>query len=307
MIQKLLVPLDGSGFGEETLPYAAAIAKHIPAAVDVAHVHVPHPPDHLLSNTQYQYEGVDMDEYDIRDRGEKKEYLETIARRIEDITGREASTVLLTGTVVDALDSYTRGDGPGMIVMSTHGRTGLSRAWLGSVADGLVRHAVWPILLIRPRDIRRVERERRQYREFRRIFVPLDGSPRSESIVGPVLELATAMDSSVRLFRVVQPSMVVRARHLSAVHEALQRSTEYLECVAERFRGAGVKADVEVVDDPQPALAILEVVERGGADLVALATHGYKGIRRAILGSVADKVLRGVDIPLLLVGPGAEA
>ncbi|HZD03578.1 MAG TPA: universal stress protein, partial [Longimicrobiales bacterium] len=84
-------------------------------------------------------------------------------------------------------------------------------------------------------------------------------------------------------------------------------ATRYLEGVAQRFRDAGVEADVEVVDDPQPALAILEVVERGGADLVALATHGYRGIRRAVLGSVADKVLRGVDVPLLLLGPGVQA
>jgi len=309
MIQQLLVPLDGSGFGEETLPYAAAIARHTDAFIDVAHVHVPHTPDHLLSNTQYQFEGVDLAEYDARDRTEEEAYLEAAAERIRKAYPCEVRPVLLTGMVADAIDGYARGTGPGIIVMSTHGRTGLSRAWLGSVADALVRHAPWPVLLVRPRD-GECGGARATHSEFQSILVPLDGSPRAERILDPVIELAQAMGSSVRLAQVVRPSKVLGTRVLpvsvAAVAEAKRRALDYLSNVATRFASLGVKVDVEVLDDPQPALAILEVVERECVDLVALATHGHQGVRRVVLGSVADKVLRGVEVPLLLLGPGAD-
>jgi nucleotide-binding universal stress UspA family protein len=309
MIQQLLVPLDGSGFGEETLPYAAAIARHTDAFIDVAHVHVPHPPDHLLSNTQYHFEGVNMEEYDVRDRSEEKAYLESAAARIREAYPCDVRPVLLTGMVADAIDGYARDSGPGIIVMSTHGRTGLSRAWLGSVADALVRHAPWPVLLVRPRevDVGGIGTDRS---EFESILVPLDGSRRAEKILDPVMDLAQPMDSSVRLLQVVRPSAVLGTHvlpiSLAAVNEAKRRALEYLSDVARRFEEEGVRVDVEVIDDAQPALAILEVVDREGIDLVALATHGHQGLRRAVLGSVADKVLRGVEVPLLLLGPGAE-
>jgi nucleotide-binding universal stress UspA family protein len=309
MIQQLLVPLDGSGFGEETLPYAAAIARHTDAFVDVAHVHVPHPPDHLLSNTQYQFEGVDLEEYDVRDRSEEEAYLEAAAERIRGACSSEVRSVLLTGMVADAIDGYVRGTGPGIIVMSTHGRTGLSRAWLGSVADALVRHAPWPVLLVRPREAE-VESTGTVQDEFGSILVPLDGSCHAERILDPVADLARPMGSSVRLLQVVRPNAVLGTRvmpvSVAAVTEAKRRSREYLGEVARRFEEQGVRVDVEVIDDSQPALTILEVIERESIDLVALATHGHQGVRRAVLGSVADKVLRGVEVPLLLLGPGVE-
>lgn len=310
MIQKLLVPLDGSGFGEDTLPYAAAIARATDADVEVAHVHVPHVPDHLLANTQYQFEGVEVGEYDLRDRSQEEAYLESVARRIEKASGCEARPVLLTGMVADAIDGYTRGSGSGLIVMATHGRSGLSRAWLGSVADAVVRHAPWPVLLIRPGEKIGDDGPLERGVEMASILVPLDGSDRSERIVQPALMLAGALGSSVRLLHVVTPNAVLGTRvlpvSLAAVNEARRRAGEYLDQVAPRFRDEGIPLETEVLDDPQPALAILEVVEREKADLVALATHGYRGVRRAVLGSVADKVLRGADVPLLLLGPGFE-
>jgi nucleotide-binding universal stress UspA family protein len=118
------------------------------------------------------------------------------------------------------------------------------------------------------------------------------------------------MGSSVRLLQVVAPDTGLGTRvlpvSLAAVEEARRRAGAYLDPVAERFRGRGVPVDTEVLDDSPPALAILEVVEREQAHLVALATHGYRGVRRAVLGSVADKVLRGADVPLLLLGPGVD-
>lgn len=312
MFQTLLVPLDGSGFGEDTLPYAVRIARETNAEVAVVHVHVPHPPGYLMADTRSQFERVDVAEYDRRERSREEAYLTSVARRIRE-SGCEARPVVLSGMVAKALDDYTRRTGPGLIVMTTHGRSGLSRAWLGSVADAVVRHVAWPVLLIRPREPGGGESDEGPEGpvEMKRILVPLDGSTRSERIVPPVLTLAGALGSAVRLLQVVTPNAVLGTRvfpvPLAAVNEARRRAAAYLEGVAGRFRAEELAVDTEVLDDPQPALAILEVVEREQVHLVAMATHGYRGVKRAVLGSVADKVLRGAEVPLLLLGPGVEA
>jgi nucleotide-binding universal stress UspA family protein len=297
MIGKLLVPLDGSGFGEETLPYAAAIARYADAAVDVVYVCIP--------ESQEPAFGHDPHDFDDSALAERRAYLASIAEGFEEASGREAHPVLLTGIVADAIEAHVVGaDGPGLIVMSTHGRTGLSRAWLGSVADALIRRSPWPIVLVRPREGREGEPERRLCRPFRKIFVPLDGSPRSERALGPALTLASSMGCSVKLFRVVSSLWRGSPGQGGEVETARRAATEYLEGVAEGL--PPVDIEVEVVDDPQPALAILEAVDRGRADLVALTTHGRRGVRRMVLGSVADKVLRGSDVPMLVLGPGVE-
>jgi nucleotide-binding universal stress UspA family protein len=305
MIEKLLVPVDGSDFGEESVPYAATLSKRADVDVDLIHVHVPHPPDNLLANTQFQYEGVSMSAYDQRDRAQEIAYLESLADRIAEASGHDVHGVMLDGTVEEAIDLHARGEVPGLILMSTHGRTGLSRAWLGSVADSLVRHAPWPMLLVRPSH--EIDADTDRVVQFERMLVPLDGSDRSECILGPAVDLAKAMDTHIKLLYVV-PSPSGFGTRFRQLQEALSMvmlpASEYLENVANRIRARGVTVDVEVLEDQHPAHGILDVAERDDVDLVALATHGYRGVRRAILGSVADKVLRAAEVPLLLVGPG---
>jgi nucleotide-binding universal stress UspA family protein len=310
MIRKLLVPLDGSGFGEETLPYAARIARSAGTPIDVAHVHVPHPPDHLLSNTQYQYEGVDMLEYDHQDREAETLYLGSMADRLARASGQEAHPVLLEGLVTESLTDYLKGEEPGLIVMSTHGRTGLSRAWLGSVADAMVRNASWPVLLVRPVESRNGNGTAQAEPSLETVLVPLDGSSRSERILEPAEEMARHLGARIRLLQIVPASRLQGTRILpvavSEVNESKRRAREYLEGLAESLGRRGVEVSVMVEDDPQPALAILEVAEREEFDLIAMATRGRSGVRRAVLGSVADKVVRGAEIPVLLLGPGAD-
>ncbi|HEX9886787.1 MAG TPA: universal stress protein [Longimicrobiales bacterium] len=306
MIQKILVPLDGSGFGEDTLPYAATLARHAQLDIEVAHVHVPHPPDHLLANTQYQYEGVDLAEYDLADRTEEQAYLAGVVAKLGDTSGREVRAVILDGLVADAIDVYTRSTEPGLILMGTHGRTGFSRAWLGSVADALVRQAPWPVLLVRPSCGGCGD----PVAPFNHVLIPLDGSERSERIVAPTMDLVAGSETRVRLLQVVRPSAVFGTQVLpvsaGAVAEARRKAIQYLEGVAEGIADRVSAVGIEVIESTQPAQGILEVAERESVDLVALATHGYRGVRRALLGSVADKVLRGADVPLLLLGPGVQ-
>jgi len=307
MIDQVMVPLDGSEFGESVLPTAVAVASASGAAMTLAHVHVAHVPDHLLANTQYHFEGVDLGEYDRHDRDEEVRYLGGVAERVERTLGRPVDTALLEGTVPDAIVDHLRGSGSGIVVMATHGRTGLSRAWLGSVADGLVRHASWPVLLVRPS----TGEHGAPPESIDRILVPLDGSECAEGALASVAFLAEATGAELELVRVLQRTGILGIRvlpvSLAALQEARRRAEAYLNDVADRLRERGIACTFRVVEHVHAARGILEEARAEEPAMVAMATHGYGGVSRAVLGSVADKVLRGIDRPLLVVGPGVLA
>lgn len=305
MLEQLLVPLDGSGFGEETLPWASRLARCTGAEVAVAHVHVPHVPDHLISNTQYQYEGVDLGEYDEHDQEDEMAYLQSVSNRISGSLGRPVESVLLQeSSVVEGIENLIRKKGTDLIVMSTHGRTGLSRAWLGSVAESLVRESPCPVLLVRPSGGEVAEDV-----ALRHILVPLDGSETSDRVLPHVVELAVDTSASVTLLRVVPSAVHVGTRVVPVprpgIDRALGVARRHLDDRAGELRRRGVSADVRLIEHAHPARAILDTVEETLPDLVMMATHGYQGVKRYVLGSVADKVLRGSEVPLLLLGPGA--
>ena len=142
MYRTILVPLDGSAFAEHALPTAAHLAAGAKAPLLLARVH--HPPSRL---------GATWDEFF---RNEEKAYLERIAVRVTQAQPIDVETALLDGDVVEAIRERAEQRADCLIVMSTNGRTGLSRAWLGSVADGVLRQSTRPVLALRPSGPERV-------------------------------------------------------------------------------------------------------------------------------------------------------
>lgn len=305
MLDHLLVTLDGSEFGEHALPFAEAIAAKTGASVGLAHVHCCELPTDLLQNTPFQYEGVSMDAYLKKSAAEQRIYLDEKEAEVKGkLPENRVCSALLEGYVTEAIERHAREIGADLIVMTTHGRTGMSRAWLGSVADSLVRHSSFPLLVIRP-----LEGEAETFPEvrFRHFLVPLDGSEVGETMLGPASSLARAMGAKVTLMHVVSPHLTLGARvsPLPAGHveEKREEAKSYLEGVARDLREEGVETETKIESHFAPARAILKVAEDDEADLIAIATHGYTGVKRALLGSVADKVLRASRWPLLLERP----
>lgn len=304
MFESLLVPLDGSRFGERALPYALALARATGVPIHLTHVHVPHPPDHLLAATQYQYEGVNMAEYDARDREEERKYLDGVANRVREQVPSEVRVALLEGELVCAIEAYAGEQRAGLVVMSTHGRTGASRIWLGSKADELVRHTHLPLVLVPPgHEIEEVEGQA----TLDHLLVALDGSPMAEKVLETALSIAKAMNARVTLLHVVSPHVTLGARvyPLPSGHlgDRMNKAREYLSTVVERLSDRALSVEPLVVEKAIPARAILDVARERDARLVAVATHGYRRMSRAILGSVADKVLRGSESPILVHRP----
>ncbi len=304
MIQSLLVPLDGSEFSEYALPHAVAIARSAGASLHLAHVHVPNPPTHLLQATQFYYEGMTMEEYEEDRRVEERGYLEKLAGDLSPQLGSEPVPALLEGGIAQAIERHAAAVEADLIVMTTHGRTGFSRTWVGSVADELVRHTRFPVLLIPPTE---GEPDILSEVEIDHILIPLDGSSRAEGILDRAVALAMATAARITLLSVVAADVSLGTRMIpfpaGHLRERHHRAQEYLEAVASRLGEGSISAEVQVLEHTIPARAILAAAHEAGADVIALATHGYRALTRAILGSVADKVLRASPIPIMIQRP----
>ena len=163
MLKRILVPLDGSPLAEDAIGLAAAIARAEGAEIDLVMVHEP------LFAAQSADPTWTGKQIVAEDR-----YLRDIAAELATGAGVTAQQTLLHGKPSDLIVTRALDAGADLIVMTSHGRTGWSRAWMGSVADAVMRGSNVPVLMVRANDLRRDRRALRA--PIRRILVPLDGS-----------------------------------------------------------------------------------------------------------------------------------
>jgi nucleotide-binding universal stress UspA family protein len=294
----LLVPLDGSSIAEQVLPVAGAIAHRSGTKVHLATV-VQLVPAFLATGEEPM---VNLElEQELRDQS--AEYLRSTAEALGTTHGLEVSYAVLDGSPAQALADHVRAKRVGLIVMTTHGHTGVNRFWLGSVADRLLRWVKVPVLLLRPKD-------GPQQTEFRRTVVALDGLSEGERVLDPGIELGSSCpDSHFTLVQVVEPPVALITRmalqpakmrpHWRELQENCARS--YLERVATRIRSRGLPVTTQMISARGVGDQNLGLAHAIGADLVVVGTHGARGVERMLLGSVADKVIRGAAQAVLVV------
>jgi nucleotide-binding universal stress UspA family protein len=298
MYRNLLVPLDGSAFAEHALPIAASIARRAGATLQVVRAHVP------IASLYSGSELVADMTLDATIRENETTYLDGVVKRLVEIVPGRVSRTLVDGLVADALNEQALAAAADLVVMATHGRGPLSRFWLGSVADTLVRHLPMPILLVRPQ-----EETPNLANEVtvRRILIPLDGSDLAEQILGPATELGSLTQAEYTLLQVIEPFVPPPHQLPGPLFDQLAREAQmYVDGVAERLRGRSLRVETRVVVNRFAAAAILEDARDHATDLIALETHGRGGVARLLLGSVADKVLRGALTPVLVHRPLAK-
>ncbi len=297
MCRSILVPLDGSTFSEHALPLALSVARRSGAQLYLAHV---------LSGR-----GGLTDVAERATAASRTAYLERVAQQIEKQAVRAPITSILTGPVAETLLEHARSVRCDLIVLTTHGRGALSRLWLGSVADVIVRRSPVPVMLVRPHQPAVTIDAQNARRPLRRILIPLDGSPLAEAIIEHSIHFGRIMDAEYTLLRVVDPAALGLSVHDENVAAAavlqplMDRAQTYLERQAEELRARGLQVDA-VVTVGEPSARILEYARAHSIDLIAMATHGRGGFSLLLLGSVADKVLRGSSLPLLLYSPGVK-
>jgi len=312
MYQSILVPLDGSAAAEHVLPTALSLARRFKAALKIVHVHAP-------VWVAYSEGGVYDALVDRELREQMQAYLDGVIQRLSEVTNVTLSSVLLDGLVTGAINRHAIESGVDLVVMTTQGRGPVARFWLGSVADRLLRQSTVPILFVRPQE---VDADLSHESKFGHMLIPLDGSQLAEQILEPAAALASATNAEVTLLRVVQQftpdSYDPDSGRVSGIRPALlaqlqevdrqewQRAEDYLDQLAERLRQRTLNVQTRVVSHMRPATAILDDATTHGVNLIALATHGRGGLKRLLVGSVADKVLRGATTPVLVFRPVGE-
>jgi nucleotide-binding universal stress UspA family protein len=279
MLNPILVPIDGSDASEKAIPVASQIARAQNAEVILVRVIEPYIWDAHTTEAP-----MDPETYDTLIRAVEDQAQSDLTRLQESLTAQavNARGIALQGFPASQLLDLEQAEHPDLIVMATHGRTGLARFALGSVADRLVREGTVPVLLVR--------RSTAVDAKLQTAVVMLDGSGVAEQALPLVDELVGKPLQSVTLFRSVSDP---------ADREAART---YLTAVAGRM--AGLSGGVRVVVDVGDPRHTIERVARDH-DLVILCTHGEGGLDRLRHGSVAEAVVRNVDNPVLLVRASA--
>jgi len=240
-----------------------------------------------------------------------QDYMSELMQTLRPQLGEGLTLALLKGPIAPTLTKYARDIGADLVVMTSHGRGGLRRAWLGSVADELVRTLERPVIILRPDE----KRTTPQPIDLAKIGVPLDGSPLAETVLEPVLALARLWGSEVSLVQVVRPIVLTTDPQLpfptgyADQQTKIRQSTvqEYIEAVAKRLRADGVKASGTALLGGAVTDTLLEFFHSEKVGLVAISTHGRGGVRRLVLGSVADKLVRAAEMPMLVLRPHTAA
>jgi nucleotide-binding universal stress UspA family protein len=232
-------------------------------------------------------------------------YLKETVRKITGDKNLKVSSVLVNSFAAEALQEHALSCNADLVVMATHGRGGLSRFWLGSMAETLVRQLPMPIVLIRPQE--KMEHGTKTFSP-RRILIPLDGSTLSEEILDPVIELGNLFSAEFTLLRVLEPFVsTLELSNQGVLDELTRRYSNYLDLIADRLRDRKLRVETRVVINPSVGAAIVEEARHRQADLIAISTHGHSGLRRLFLGSVADKVIRASTIPIFIHRSGWKA
>lgn len=304
MYTSLLVPLDGSAFSERALPWAVSLARRSGAILRLARVHVPH------TRTPVSLEGMPVvdEEVTTLKRQHETAYLADVRSRLAREPAIKVETALLDGPIAPTLAADATLNQAALIVMTTHGHGGFERLWLGSVVDTLIRTATVPLLVLRFAE----ESAPAVEPAVRRILVPLDGSLLAEEALSHALALGALSSAEYVLVHVTEPSAWLgrlpggtqAAYPATEGHEKREHQAEdYLKRTVARLAEQGHQAESRVIVSSHLARAILDAARAVRADLIAMATHGRGGLSRLLIGSVADKVMRRSDVPLLLCRP----
>lgn len=307
MFQNILVPLDGSVRAEEAIPLAARVARASGGTITLVRV---------LSSTEllpYIFAGLEPSTYSA-DLETSSAYLQAVAgeQDLTDITVRsEVQTGLATSTILDR----ARANNIDLIVMTSHGHSGLVRWALGSVASKVARQSEAPVLVVREADTGAFA----PASDSQMIgLVALDGSPTAEAALAPAAQLIGALagdhaPSQLHLLHVVPPS-AVRDRK----DAALETAKDYLRKLAQQLKTgltpqSSFTVTWSVTQNDDIAEAVMNAANNGedaeGAGpsarcaFIAVTTHGQGGAGHNSLGSVAERALNNSRLPVLVVHP----
>lgn len=295
MKRKVLVPLDGSPFAERVLAFLRIVAK--PNSAELLLMHVSQPSQYYTVLVPDAMHTVDITHW----QQQAENYLMRMTEELR-AEGYEVTPLMTKGDVASTICDVADVQDADLIAMTTHGRSGIEKWVLGSVADRVIRSARQPVFFVRPQE------NQMPVGGIGRILVPLDGSPLAEKALPEAISLAQSNKSEVWLLQSVEfpeywgeeyagmhswPAMI-------STEEQEAAAREYLLQMAAGLTDLNIPTQI-VVTTGHAASAISDVVSDNDIDLIVMSTHGRSGLSRWVFGSVAEKVVRLAECPVLLI------
>jgi nucleotide-binding universal stress UspA family protein len=298
MFDPILVPLDGSLLAECVLPHVIAIARAFNARVILLR---------MLEKSQANGSAqiFDLLNWQIK-KTEAKLYLEKIRAQLMKSQLQITSTVL-EGLMAESITEFAQSQGVNLIILSSHGRSGVSQWGISSVAQKIILGSPTSVLIVRAHQPAGSELKEQSYRH---ILVPVDGSQRAEYALPLIALLARFHKSRTHILHVVKTLEV--ARRMPPTKEVVdlsnrivelnrQEGIKYLEQVKSRSHLDGIEVQTHLITSDNAAVALHGLVEQEHIDMVALNAHGYSGNNQWPYGSMVINLILYGKVPLLIV------
>jgi len=301
MFDTILVPLDGSQLADCVLPHVAAIARSFDAEVT------------LLRMLEKNQAGTSAQLFDLLNWQINKTkvtlYLEK-AKACYQESGIRARTVVIEGLVADGITEYAQNQGMKLIVLSSHGRNGLTQWGISSITQKIILSAQTSLLIVRANQYGSHSDEVSVTPVYQRILVPLDGSQRAENVLPIITQLAQFYKSEIHLVQVIQTPEMARQmpptpEDIELSNRVIKRNQEeaerYLEQLKSRSYLEGIAVQTHLLINENAAVALHQFVEQEHIDMVALNAHGYSGNHQWPYGSLVNNFIFYGKVPLLIV------
>ena len=314
MFKKIVVPLDGSSLAEEALPEAMKLAVWLDAQLLLVRIaELPHLADDTF---ELELELITKAETYL---GDLKHKLGGPSEIFHLPAGRIQAQVAL-GRAASQLNELISRNKADLVIMTTHGRSGLARLAMGSVASEVIQHSTVPVVLISPDHTPKTETEGRKAaqepislgRKSGPLLVPLDGTAKGEAAVELATALARQLKTTLHLFEVVEPVIPVQYPEIGttftpdlfiaedATLSLCESAHEYLNELQQAICAKGVNCTTEVRRG-LPTQEISGYAREIQPSLLVMATHARGRIGQVLLGSVAEQVMRETHIPVMMV------
>ncbi len=291
MFKRVLVPLDGSALSERVLPIAKRLARSFDSRIDLVYVN-PTPSDDI------------PDEIASQAGEEGDAYLKGVADAlIADIGEERIGYFVRSGYPASMIIEEGESKEESLILMSTHGYSGVQRLLLGSVASKVVQAAKIPVLLV-PAE---AKNPKGNLVEFERAIVPLDGSKLAECVLPYAINLCKTLDMELILVRSYHPNFPGTSIRMHDVSQIVHDSAEnYLKAKLEELEGEGLEKVSYKVLRGLPAEQLTDFAIETPNSLTTMCTHGRHGIGRWVLGSVTGAVIQCSEEPVLVIRSSNE-
>ncbi len=278
MIERIVVPLDGSMTAEAILPQVRRILYR--KDVELVLVRAVEPP--MVENAMVLAEET---------LAAAREHVLGQAEKLQQ-QGVRVRTIVRFGYPASVILDAVESERATMIALATHGASGLKRLLFGSVAEEVIRRSPVPVLLVRPFwSYEVVPPGNPEFRPIRNVLFPVDGSGRARAALPGLIEFASLFEARIVLLRVLETSVTEAPEFAAADRE--------MSDLAAAFENAGVRT-LRILARGKPVERILQTVAQSDIDVIAMATRGRRGLTRVRKGSITEEVLRRAEVPILV-------